>query len=347
MSGFSIKHFLRTLLLAAILAGESPGAAAYAQGLSITGPVLGFAVDGAGAGISPIWGVPGASVLGRQLDLGVGIKTAVISPEQNYALAVRNSDFRIIVLKLSENPLVSVELPEVHTEDTRMAISPRGMAAAFVGGGSLRTLRGLPDSPEVVYQFDTSYLPGTPAAIAVSDDGNVVVTTFVDVVGNVTAWVSTSNGSLWQVPQPQVSSVAFLPGRYDAIVADAVTQEVFLLIDLDGPAGRIPLMQSNLPAGSPISVAASRDGSLFVVSSDSSELTLVDAQTHISTVVDCSCSPTGVRLLRENGVFLLNRLPSDLLYLLDASSDPRVVVVPAEVSPARLEPETSEQPSEQ
>jgi hypothetical protein len=347
MSRFGPRYFLIYLSLAAILVSAARSATAYGQELSITGPLLGFAVDTAGTGISPIWGVPGASVLGQQLDLGVEIKTAIISPEQNYALAVRSSDARMVVLNLSESPPSVAELPELHAEETRMAISPRGTAAAFIGSGSLRTFRGLPYSPEVVYQFDTSHLPGTPASVGVSDDGDVVVTTLLDGAGNVTAWVSTSNGALWQLPQPHVSSVAFLPGRYDAIVADAVTQEVFLLIGLGGTTGRVPLFQSNLPAGSPLSVASSRDGSFFVVSSESSELTLVDAQTHTSTVVECSCSPTGVRLLRENGVFLLNRLPSDLLYVLDVSSEPRVVVVPAELTPARLEPESSEQPSEQ
>ena len=162
----------------------------------------------------------------------------------------------------------------------------------------------MPDAPELVYEFDTSVIPGEATAIAVNDDGNIALINFADAdAGSNTAWVTSTNGALWALPSSHVSSMAFLPHRNDAIVADADTQEIFLVLDLDGAGNRIPLISLNRPAGIFADVAASQDGSsLFVVSAGFPEITIVDAETHTSTVIDCSCSPTRLRRLKGNAI---------------------------------------------
>jgi hypothetical protein len=338
--------FVLVCLLIGLLAGVLTHTA-HSQEVFIGGPLLGFAVNVEGKSISPIWGVVGASVLGTPLDFGIGISNAVLSPAQNDALAVRNHDGRIIVLNLSVDPPAFVELPGPYTEATQMAISPKGIAAALVDSASVRTYRGLPDFPELVYQFDISHLASTPKAVAVSDDGMVVLANMVDSTGGEMAWVSTSSGALWPVSTTGVAAMAFLPGRYDALIADPANQEIALLLGLDSAANRVPLAQLDTAAYSPpIGVAASKDGRLFVFSSESPELMLIDAETHRAMPFDCSCSPTALHPLRGDGAFLLSRTPADLLYVLDVSSDPRVVVVPTTVGPATVEPESSEQSSE-
>ena len=128
------------------------------------------------------------------------------------------------VLKVLENAPTIAELPELQTGPSLIAISPRGTAAAFLNraSGFLQTFRGMPDAPELAYEFDTSFIPGEATAIAVNDDGNVALLNFADgEAGSNTAWVTSSNGALWALPSSHVSSMAFLPHRNDAIFADA------------------------------------------------------------------------------------------------------------------------------
>jgi WD40 repeat protein len=313
-------------------------AATYGQDASISGPILGFTVDRDATAIAPIFGVLGASVLGEPLDFGIDFRSAIISPEQNYALAVRNDNGATVILKPSGTQSI-LELPVSVAGASRIAISPKGLAAAFFNGSSasLRTVRGLPDLPEIVHEFDASIFRGELTTMAVSDDGAITLASFVDENGQTATWVITSSGSLWQAPAGRPSSLAFLPHRYDVIVGDADAQEVFLLLDLNTTGNRVPLISLNGAAGSPVHVAVSQDGSLFAVASDAQKLTIVDAATHTSTVLDCSCVPNALRRLSGNGVFLLDGLPSDLLHVLEASTDPRVVVIPATRKPAEVE----------
>jgi hypothetical protein len=330
-----LQHLFGTAFLIVLVIGK-----ASAQEQSFGRPILGFTVDKTGATISPILGVAGASILDQHLDLGFEIRNSVISPEHNYALAERTEDEQILVLKVLEDVTIA-ELPGLRTGPSLIAISPRGTAAAFLNraSGFVQTFRGMPDTPELVYQFDASSIPGLATAITVNDDGNVVLINFADGEGGSnTAWVTSSNGALWAVPSSHVSSMAFLPRRTDAIFADAGTQEIFLVLDLDGAGNRIPLLSLDRPAGIFTDVAASRDGSsLFVVSAGFPEVTIVDAETHTSTVIDCACSPTRLGRLKGNAI-LLDGPPADLLHVLDFSeSESRIVVVPAKPNTTRFE----------
>jgi hypothetical protein len=305
-----------------------------AQDPTIGRPILGFTVDQAGASISPIVGVIGASVLDQSLELGINVRNAVISPEHNYALAEQSDDAKIILLKVLENTPTLIELPALYAGPSLMAISPRGTAAAFLNQASrvVQTVRGMPDAPEIVQEFDTSVIPGDPTAIAVNDDGNIALINFADgEAGTNTAWVTSSNGALWAVASSHVSAMAFLPRRNDAIFADADTQEIFLVLDLNGKGNRIPLLSLNGSAGTTIRVGASEEGRLlYAVSAGSPQVTIVDAETFTSTAIDCSCSPTRLERLKGNAV-LLDTPPVDLLHVLDVSAaEPRIVVIPAQ-----------------
>ena len=331
-----LQHLFGTAFLIVLVIGN-----ASAQEQSFGRPILGFTVDTTGASISPILGVAGASILDKHLDFGFEIRNSVVSPEHNYALAERTEDEQILVLKVLEDVLTIAELPELRTGPSLIAISPRGTAVAFLNraAGFVQTFRGMPDTPELVYQFDASLIPGVATAITVNDDGNVVLVNFADgELGTNTAWVTSSNGALWAVPSSHVSSMAFLPRRNDAIFADAATQEIFLVLDLDGAGTRIPLLSLDRPAGIFTDVAASQDGSrLFVVSAGFPEVTIVDTETHTSTVIDCACSPTRLGRLKGNAI-VLDSPPADLLHVLDFSeSESRIVVVPAKPNTPPLE----------
>jgi WD40 repeat protein len=324
-----IHQVSRAVFLFALLTGNL-----HAQDLSIERPILGFTADQARASISPIVGVVGASVLDQSLDLGINVGNAVISPEHNYALAEQSEDAKIVLLKVLESRPTVVELSGLYTGPSLISISPRGTAAAFLNraSGFLQTFRGMPNAPELVHELDTSVIPGEPTGIAVNDDGNIALINVADRdAGSSTAWVSSSSGALWAVPSSHVSAMAFLPRRYDAIFADAESQEIFLVLDLSGTGNRVPLLSLNGPTGTSINVGSSQDGKLvYALSAASTEVTIVDAETYTSTAIDCSCWPTRLERLKGNAV-LLDAPPADLLHVLDVSAaEPRIVVIPAQ-----------------
>ena len=330
-----IHDFLRAVFLFALFTGNL-----RAQDPSIDRPILGFTVDQTRASISPIVGVVGASVLDQSFELGIDVQNVVISPEHNYALAERSEDAKIILLKFLQNTPTVIELPALETGQSLITISPRGTAVAVLNraSGFLQTLRGMPDAPELVHQFDMSLISGEPTGVAVNDDGTIALINVADgEAGTNTAWVSSSNGALWAVPSSHVSTMAFLPRRYDAIFADADSQEIFLVLDLNGTGNRIPLLSLNGPAGTLINVGASQDGRLlYALSAGSQAVTIVGAETYTSTVIDCSCSPTRLERLRENAV-LLDAPPANLLHVLDVSAaEPRIVIIPAQPTATQL-----------
>ena len=51
-------------------------------------PLLGYAFDAGAGAIRPLRGIPGAAVLGDVLDAGFPMASAVMAPQQNFALAL-------------------------------------------------------------------------------------------------------------------------------------------------------------------------------------------------------------------------------------------------------------------
>src|SRR5215831_5875145 len=147
---------MRALLKWSALVVLSFGIAAFGQDQSaISGPLLGFVEDSNGASIQPIRGVLGASVVGQPLVLDSEIRNAVISPKQDYALAIRSESGEPVLIRLGPDPVKLDSLSGLHPGANRIAISPSGAAAAVFGQDrKLQSIRRLPDTPEVVFQSD-------------------------------------------------------------------------------------------------------------------------------------------------------------------------------------------------
>src|SRR5215471_4217885 len=145
---------MRALLKCSVLVIVSFGIAAFGQDQStINGPVLGYVEDPDGASIQPIQGVLGASVVGEPLVFDSEIRNAVISPKQNYALAVRTESGEAVLIRLGSDAVSVESLGGVRAGANLIAVSPSGKAAALFGpDGTLQSVRQLPDAPELVLQ---------------------------------------------------------------------------------------------------------------------------------------------------------------------------------------------------
>src|SRR5262245_34776407 len=92
-------HVSRTLMWSVFALIALCGAAqAQGEGQSIVGPVLGFTPDATGSAIWPIVGIPGAAMLAGPLQFEAEIRDVVISPTQDFALAIRLDDGRVVAV---------------------------------------------------------------------------------------------------------------------------------------------------------------------------------------------------------------------------------------------------------
>ncbi len=340
---------MRALLSWSVLVIACFGTAGFGQDQSaISGPILGFIEDPNGASIQPIRGVLGASVLGQPLVLGSEIRNAVISPKQDYALAVRTDSGEVVLIPLSSDPLRSDSLSGVHPGATRIAISPSGTAAAVFGQDrTVQSIRRLPDTPEIVFQADVSDIPGHLQGLAVADDGTLALLNFIT-PGDTALWVVSSNGSRWVLPAQRPSAATFLTNRHDVLIADDAAQEVFLLSNIDQEASRFSVASFGDGFQAFSGVAGSDDGlHVFVTSRKSETVTFIDLERGLSVPLPCQCQATGFRALKGTSVFRLSDLTDSPIAILDASSaEPRIVILPI-TSAATVPPpeEVAQQPT--
>ncbi|MBI2681067.1 MAG: hypothetical protein HYX25_08695 [Candidatus Solibacter usitatus] len=202
---------------------------AAAQTHSIQGPRLGWVFDEAAGALRPIVGIAGSSTMGDPLPLAVGLKRAVVSPTQDYALAVAGNDARVHLIRPRQNSNVLLKpLPDANRAPDRMVISPTGSAAAFYyyngrGAGHIVVMNGFPQQPRISAQMSVLRVPA-PTALAVADDGAVVLAG----AGNLVI-AATENA---EIPVTsalgKVASLAFITG-HDALIADGAKDEIYLL----------------------------------------------------------------------------------------------------------------------
>ena len=329
-------YLLRIVCIISIL---STSIILHAQSQSvINGPLLGFIPNTDGTVIWPVIGIPGASALGNPLDFGMDLAGTVISPKQDYAIAMRIRDRQIVVVPLAASelgvmPVAGTHVPGTHPGSSVTSFGPSGTTAAIYDDDSktVQVIAHLPSAPEIIHEFDASALAGNGSVsdLTVSDDGGVVLVTFVD-CENAGLWVMDPSGASWRVSAERPSAAAFFPNSQDAVIADDATQSAFLLKDITHAATQIPLISAGDGLDSFSSISVSEDSRrVFLADSKSGTVAIVDMETLRPALVACHCHSTGLYSLKGAGVFRLTAPLGDPFMVLDASAvEPRIVVIP-------------------
>src|SRR5581483_8016441 len=118
-------------------------------GPAVSAPVLGFVYDSGRSAIRPIRGIPGAALVGDPLDAGFALALAVISPSQEFALAVPRDGSALRLIDLAT--LSATAVPGAMASPNHMVFSPSGRAALLYASASeqLQIVTGLPGNPAV------------------------------------------------------------------------------------------------------------------------------------------------------------------------------------------------------
>jgi hypothetical protein len=305
-----------------------------AQQSNLSGPIAGFVFDGPGRVLRPIQGVPGASLLGDPVSLGLVVAAVYVSPLQDSAFVV-GADDSLHLFRLNAGAPTEVSLGGVAGVPQRVIFSPSGTAAALVASGTARVLTGLPNAPTLIASVTVPNPSQAPArgsgsvrtrgeSLALSDDGMYLLT----VAGGSARLLSVHGQNRNLLPAQAGALVAFAAGGHDAAVVDSLAG-LTLIRDAAGTAGTQVLAAPDEGLAGPAGLAFSQDKqTLYVASATSKSVAAFNLAAGSRAAIGCACTPTTLAPL--GNLFRLTELTAGPLWLLDTSAaNPRTVFVPA------------------
>jgi hypothetical protein len=241
--------------------------------------------------------------------LASGITTAAVAAHRGFAVAVLRGA-AVVVSAEGVTPL-----PGARSGATRAIVSPSGTAAAlYFPDGQVEIFTGL-------QLHRAAQLDETPAALAVSDDGEVLLSLVRGRRGD-TVYVHRDSGPQVFFQSKRVAALSFIPGSHDALIADAASVKIVRPDLGQQPAGADP-------EGDIAAVAASADARSIIIASRSGRVTVHDLSKGTSASVTCACEPRTLAPLRGAAVFRLNDAGgAGPLWVLDANgAEPRISFV--------------------
>jgi len=297
------------------------------------GSVLGFIFDPIN-GVQPILGIPGAATVGSPINIQTEITGLNLSFQRSYGLAITPSDSNFVIVKLTE-PITIGTLGVPIGRSGRIALSPDGSAGAIYDQERklIFVITGLPEAVTLAAEIDASSFSGAIVSMSISDGGDSVLVALSDSVVSIG-----KDGKVTSLDHPKhASAITFLHNSRDAVIADAISQEIYFLTGVTGSPKTTVLLSE---IRDPIAVAVSNDNKhVFVASSSTGLVTGVELSGGSVTVTSCPCSPSGLTPLNGNAIFRLTEPFGSALWLFDGDSPrPRTVFVPPYKRPTNEEP---------
>ncbi len=298
---------------------------------SLRGPTLGFVFDSAAHAVRPILGMPGAAFLGPVLDTGAEWKSGVVSPNQDLVLAIGGDNLAVSAIRIADGRATVHAVDGATPAPDRILFSPDGSAAGLVHtGGAFEIVQGLPDAASVAVSIDLSPLAGTLTASAIADGGQAALAALQN-GDTASVFALTPDG----VPQlvytgAHVSSLAFLHGSRDALIADDAANSAFLIRDITGQAASLQIATAQDGLAAPVAIRASSDnGRALIANSQPGSILAVDLSTGGMSSFPCSCAPETLQALSGVDVFRLTDSTAAPIWVFDAGAgEPRVSFIP-------------------
>jgi hypothetical protein len=306
--------------LLAAMAGSLSGAA------TITGPVAGYIVESSGPVLRAIFGVPGSFQFSDPLPLPQGVTRIHLAPGQDFAL-VERADSGLGILYLSGGAVDRVVAVDgVMAAADWVAFSPAAASAILFSSSSshLQVLSGLPDTPRVALDLDTTTLPERPRTGAVSDDGRTVLIAS----GRAVYLVPRDGAAQLLMPAREIVSVAIFRNGTDAVVWDGGTGSIHLLRNVSS-APVEHLLASGLKG--PGKLYPSWDGgTIFVTQPGTKAVSWMDLASGEIQSFDSAAVPVTLDPLRNRDTFLISARPHQPAWIFYRDGNTlRVVFVPA------------------
>jgi hypothetical protein len=249
----------------------------------VSAPMLGYVPDG--GQVRAVNGIPVGAAIQAVISNGHTFAQIAISPLQDYGIASDAATGSVFLLNFNS----PVALPGAAPSPAQIVISPQGSSAAlWFPSGKLQIFSGMPNAPRL-REVNAAVLDGAPAAMAVSDDGSLVVGSWPDGL-----YSFGPNGELARIPiRARPSALTFYSGNHD--LAAATSFGVISIAGVGGAAVSSTLYSASLqPAGIAVTagnhylIVADFDGSLITINPNSASNPIPPSK------IDCRCVPDGV-----------------------------------------------------
>jgi hypothetical protein len=283
--------------------------------------VLGYVVGPGPAEVHPLFGTAQRPQLGEAAAVPPGAARLYLPPRQQYVLVEQSSDAPMSVWTLhraiahNETP-EPIVIPGVMAHPDLVAFSPRGDSAVLYSqsAGSIEVLTHLPAEPTLSRTISLATV-GTPAKLAIADDGALVVAD----MGDRNLALSSDGG--WQRTALAYTPKAwtFLPKTHDLVVSDSEQKTIVLLPNLGAGSTAVRVLSQGAPADS---LAVTKTGDQLVAANlETRQIWTIDVKTATLTPQDAFAKVDTLSALRDGFTFLLSTSPSvSLLKLTDTLS---------------------------
>jgi len=316
---------LALLTLALAVAGFP----ADSTGGRVAAPPSGFLFDSVSGAIRTISGTPGAAFFSGPLDPG-SVADALISPQQDYFLALKGDRRQVV---LGRSLLQSAVIPGVADAPDSWVLSPKGTAAAlsYNGSNTILILTGLPLSPVIMAEYDSSQFAGSVRLLALSEDAARLLAV-ISTEGGASLTMLGDGGTETPLGEAGAAVSAQFLGSREAAVADPLRNEVFLIRESAGGTSRILIASEADGIAAPAAIAGSADGRrVWVANTGSQSVISIDLESHLLHSLACSLSPNALARMGPGAYFRLTDFTqSSILVLDDSKPQPRILLIPEE-----------------
>ena len=304
-----------------------------AQDASVGVPSLGFAFDASLRAIRPMRGTPGAALLADPFDLGVPILSSAISPRQDFAIVTvpahgkeRTHEPVVRLVRFQNGGATLQSLDSAMAAPDRVVLSPTGRAALlYRHPGRLQTITGLPDRP-VARDWNFAALNGAPAALAVSDDGALIVLA-AGAQDSEPVWLLDSDGGASPLPLPGSTVAVAFHGNSRDLLAVAANGDVYLI---RGAGSNTPYrMFHGAATSNVVAVQFSPDGARAYTADASGIFSTLDLESGSTARISCGCRAAALDPLTAPNIYRVTPVSDLPLMLFDVSRpEPRIWFVP-------------------
>lgn len=287
-------------------------------------PLVGYVQDAKSRAVRPVYGIPGASLVGEPLGLPFAVDRLAVSPRQDYLIAADNDDGGIWVVIPRDSGIETRLLADLPA-GAEIFLSPAGTAAVFRGTAEMQVYTGMPDGK--LARRISSGLLDSSGPLAVTDDGALVLA-----AGSSGLRLADASGQILPVAgDGSVSALAFRIGSHEAIVAWGDRLEWWT-----DPAVTAAARRQWSVRGTVVGAAFAAGGShIFYATADGTVFDL-DTVSEAFSQRSCGCTPTGFSPLQDSSIFRLTALDSGPMQLAVAEREGlQIYFVPALVEGGR------------
>jgi len=305
-------------------------------------PLMGYVFDRSLGQIRTVVGIPGAARVSDPVKLDWKLEHALVGAGGAIAVAGITGGTALTVVGALDSQPTAVPVENSMPDFDSGAFNGPGTAAIFYGSGCkcIQVIGGLPDSPRVSRNIDSTSLPGAVLALAVSDDRSiaaVAVASSEDGSSPSRILLFDLNGD--STPPPIItsaSSLAFTPNGKDLLVTDAPSGSVSLALNAGGVVdiASASVSASGDAISNPGAIAFTNDG-LLLIADRAGLVHLINLQTNERRSVGCSCRPDSMERMKDKSTYRLTGIEAGSVWILDTSGEsPRTLFVPIETPAA-------------